>query len=68
MKSEAQELLKQVSSLLDKLAKRNVIHKNKAANQKSKLTRLVNKIDERIAAKAEADRKHSARSKNKKTA
>jgi len=30
--------------MLDKLAKRNVIHKNKAANNKSKLTRLVNAL------------------------
>jgi small subunit ribosomal protein S20 len=39
---EAQENLPKVISLLDKLAKRNVIHKNKAANLKSKLTRHVN--------------------------
>lgn len=43
-KSEAQELLKQVTSMLDKLAKKNVIHKNNAANKKSKLTKLVNAI------------------------
>lgn len=43
-KSEAQELLKQVTSMLDKLAKKNVIHKNNAANKKSKLTRMVNAI------------------------
>ena len=43
-KAEAQELLKTVSSMLDKLAKRNIIHKNKAANNKSKLTRLVNSL------------------------
>ena len=43
-KKEAQELLKTVSSMLDKLAKRNVIHKNKAANNKSKLTRMVNSL------------------------
>ncbi len=41
-KSEAQELLKQVISMVDRLAKKNIIHKNKAANQKSKLTKLVN--------------------------
>lgn len=40
-KKEAQELLPSVSSMLDKLAKRNVIHKNKAANLKSKLTKHV---------------------------
>lgn len=43
-KSEAQELLRQVTSMLDKLAKKNVIHKNNAANKKSKLTKLVNAI------------------------
>jgi small subunit ribosomal protein S20 len=37
-------LFKQVSSALDKLAKKNIIHKNKAANQKSKLAKLANKI------------------------
>jgi len=40
-KSEAQELLKEVSSMIDKLAKNNVIHWKKAANQKSKLTKRV---------------------------
>jgi small subunit ribosomal protein S20 len=43
-KSVVVELFKQVSSSLDKLAKKNIIHKNKAANQKSKLAKLVNKI------------------------
>ncbi|WP_026999115.1 30S ribosomal protein S20 [Eisenibacter elegans] len=43
-KNEAQDLLKKVSAMLDRLARKNVIHKNKAANNKSKLTRLVNNI------------------------
>ncbi len=43
-KKEAMELLPKVTAMLDKLAKRNVIHKNKAANNKSKLTRLVNAL------------------------
>ena len=43
-KSVVVELFKQVSSSLDKLAKKNIIHKNKAANQKSKLAKLVNKL------------------------
>lgn len=43
-KSEAQELLKKVVAMIDKLAKNKVIHKNKAANQKSKLTRMVNHL------------------------
>lgn len=40
-KKEAGELLNKVYQMLDKLAKRNIIHKNKASNQKSKLARLV---------------------------
>lgn len=40
----AVELYKTVSSALDKLAKRNIIHRNKAANNKSKLARLVNSL------------------------
>ena len=43
-KSEASELLKKVASMLDRLAKKNVIHKNKAANNKSKLTKFVNSL------------------------
>jgi small subunit ribosomal protein S20 len=43
-KSVVVELFKQVSSSLDKLAKKNIIHKNKASNQKSKLAKLVNKV------------------------
>ncbi len=41
-KDEAQALLKEVSSMIDKLGKKNVIHWKKAANQKSKLARRVN--------------------------
>ena len=44
-KTEATELYKTVSSMLDKLAKKNVIHKNKAGNLKSKLARHVNSIN-----------------------
>lgn len=40
-KAEAQELYKTVASMLDKLAKKNIIHRNKAANNKSKLAKLV---------------------------
>ena len=38
---EAQALLPSVISMLDKLAKKNVIHSNKASNLKSKLTKHV---------------------------
>lgn len=40
-KTEATTLLPSVISMVDKLAKRNVIHKNKAGNLKSKLTKFV---------------------------
>ncbi|MFS8617184.1 MAG: 30S ribosomal protein S20 [Solitalea sp.] len=43
-KQEAVELYPRVSSMLDRLAKRNVIHKNNAANKKSKLARYVNSL------------------------
>jgi small subunit ribosomal protein S20 len=44
VKADAQSLLKEVSSMIDRLAKKNIIHWKKAANQKSKLSKLVNKI------------------------
>jgi small subunit ribosomal protein S20 len=41
---EAGEQLPEVASMIDKLAKKGVIHKNKAANLKSKLARKVNTL------------------------
>jgi small subunit ribosomal protein S20 len=41
-KEAAAEMLPKVSSMLDKLAKRNIIHKKKADNLKSSLTHHVN--------------------------
>lgn len=43
-KAEAAEKLPKLISMIDKLAKKTIIHKNKAGNLKSKLTRLVNKL------------------------
>ncbi|MDR0750246.1 MAG: 30S ribosomal protein S20 [Tannerellaceae bacterium] len=43
-KAEAQALYPHVCSMLDKLAKKNVIHKNKASNLKSKLAKHVNAL------------------------
>jgi small subunit ribosomal protein S20 len=43
-KGEANELFPKVASMLDKLAKRNTIHKNKAANLKSSLTKHINSL------------------------
>jgi len=41
-KDEVRTLFPKVSSMLDKLAKRNIIHKNKANNLKSKIAKRVN--------------------------
>ena len=43
-RSAAEALLPKVSAMLDKLAKTNIIHKNKAANLKSSLTLHVNAL------------------------
>lgn len=43
-KAKASEQLPKVISLVDRLVKKNIIHKNKAANLKSKLTKHVNKL------------------------
>ena len=43
-KEEAEKSLPLVSKMIDKLAKKNVIHKNKAANLKSKLAQHVNSL------------------------
>ena len=44
-KEKAVAALKEAVSALDKLASKGVVHRNKAANQKSKLTKLVNKLN-----------------------
>ena len=43
-KAAAGKELPEVISMIDKLAKRGIIHKNKASNLKSKLTKRTNKI------------------------
>ena len=43
-KEEAIKLYPSVQKMLDKLAKTNVIHKNKAANLKSSLSKHINKL------------------------
>jgi len=40
-KKEAEELFKKVTGMIDKLAKKNIIHKNNAANKKSSLAKHV---------------------------
>ncbi len=41
-KNEVRELFPKVCSMLDKLAKRNLIHKNKAGNLKSQMAKRLN--------------------------
>ncbi len=43
-KATAQENLNKVISMIDKLAKRNVIHKNKASNLKSGIVKRVSAL------------------------
>ena len=43
-KTEAAKQLPKLSSMLDRLAKKNVIHKNKASNLKSELAVHINHI------------------------
>lgn len=44
-KKEAGEMFPKVVSMLDKLSKKNIIHKNKAANLKSSLTKHVQGLE-----------------------
>jgi len=54
-RKEAEVLLPKVTAMLDKLAKSNIIHNNKAANLKSKLTKHVNSLTKtKTKAKAKA--------------
>ena len=43
-KKEAAEFFPKVVAMLDKLAKRNIIHKNKASNLKSKLAKHLSSL------------------------
>jgi len=43
-KAEAQKFYQETASLLDKLAGKGIIHKNNAANHKSKLAKVVNRL------------------------
>lgn len=43
-KTDAEAELKKTVAILDRAAAKGIIHKNKAANKKSKLTRKVNKL------------------------
>ena len=43
-KEEAKKLFPKVVAMIDKLAKKNIIHKNKASNLKSKLAVKINQL------------------------
>ena len=43
--TEAQQAFQEVSALLDRLASRRIIHRNKAARKKSQLARLLSQKD-----------------------
>jgi len=43
-KADAEAMYPKVTSLIDRLAKKNIIHKNKAANLKSKLASPVSSL------------------------
>ena len=45
-KEEAEKMFPKVQKMLDKLAKTNIIHKNKAANLKSKLAKHIKNLGE----------------------
>lgn len=44
VKADAEVMYPKVTSLIDRLAKKNVIHDNKASNLKSKLALYINKL------------------------
>jgi len=44
-KEQAELMLREVKSYLDRLASKKIIHKNKAANYKSDLEKAVSKLD-----------------------
>lgn len=59
-KAQATEMLPKVVAMLDKLAKRNIIHKNKASNLKSSLTVKVSNITNAVAEEATKKPKKAA--------
>ncbi len=43
-KEEAAEMLPKITSMLDRLAKKNIIHKKKASNLKSSIVKHINSL------------------------
>ena len=44
-KAEAEKKLPEVTAMIDKMSKKNIIHRNKAANLKSSLAHHIKKLD-----------------------
>ncbi len=64
-KTAAEELFAKAQPIIDRMANKGIIHKNKAARQKSRLTSQIKKITEGAAA---ATTKTTARKTKAKTA
>lgn len=56
-KAPAQKLFSELTSSLDKAAKTNVIHKNKASRLKSRLSKLLPKVTPKPAVKKASKKK-----------
>lgn len=48
-KTAAEQLLPKVFSMLDKLAAKNIVHKNKSSNTKSRLAKHINGLTAAVA-------------------
>ena len=48
-KTAAEQLLPKVFSMLDKLAARNIVHKNKSAHSKARFAKYVNRLTAAVA-------------------
>jgi len=59
------DLVKEAISLIDKAAKKNIFHKNKAARLKSKLSRLVKEAKAKVGKKEEKTSQKTKRKKPK---
>lgn len=66
--ADAKDKLKTVEGMLDKLAKRNIIHKNKAANLKSALAKRVTALANVVEAPVKAKRVSTKKAGTKKAA
>ena len=65
MADEALSEFKVVSSMLDKLAKRNIIHKKKSASMKSTLAKHLNKLASKPVAPSSTAKKATTKPKAK---